>query len=209
MRHLVRERALQVIRMARDHDPLMGGGPEPLRVGCSLGAESIEAGTLLDPHLEVIEVTVGEEVEDLGPELRHEILHARCLDLARGADPTAIERAHVAGGVAMRRRSTPATPARREGPGRRLRAWLTGNRTPLHHDTKTSARRVPAGDTARATVRASPGKCLDGSLRDELDPGSRPYRRSLRRVGGERDRSAGSAIEPRANPSDDRSTGTR
>ena len=151
VRHLVRERALQVIRMARDHDPLMGGGPEALGVGCSLGAESIEAGTLLDPHLEVIEVTVGEEVEDLGPELRHEILHARCLDLARGADPTAIERAHDAGGVAMQdRRSTPATPARERGPmGRRLRAWLTGNRTPLHHDAKTSARRVPAGDTAR------------------------------------------------------------
>ena len=94
VRHLVGERAREVVRVAREHDPSVRRRPEALGVGGRIGRVPVEARPLLDPDLEVLEVRVGEHREELGAEALEPRFAALGLDARGREDAPALEGQH-------------------------------------------------------------------------------------------------------------------
>ncbi len=94
---LVSEGSLDVVRVTREHDALVRGGPQAFGVGAGLGRVAVEARGVLDPDVEVLEGGIGEQPEELGLEFREEKLHLFCLGGVSREDAAAVEREHRRG----------------------------------------------------------------------------------------------------------------
>ena len=66
MYELVGERALEVVGRACEQDAPLALGPQALRVAGRVARGAVERGLLLDPDLQVVELTVGQDGEHFG-----------------------------------------------------------------------------------------------------------------------------------------------